>query len=212
MNIEQLKREWQQFDQRLTMSERLNEQLVLSILKERSRSRISRIRRESMLYLFLMTITLAFLVAILIGNPFDFKYFLQYVPYGLLASGVLAAILSLIKTLQRFSANINNVSLDVFLKQTIEGYEKNKKMEGWFGITIFCAGLLTVFSFLPKKLENKDVWTALGETAIMVAITLVIYLIAFKSGAFKNRKQEGFENDLKELNELKTLSSDLNSN
>lgn len=42
-----------------------------------------------------------------------------------------------------------------------------------------------------------------------MGIAVVIYIIAFKLGAFKNRKKEGFENDLKELNELKALSADL---
>lgn len=35
-----------------------------------------------------------------------------------------------------------------------------------------------------------------------MAATVVIYIVAFKLGAFKNRKKEGFENDLKELDAL----------
>jgi hypothetical protein len=31
-------------------------------------------------------------------------------------------------------------------------------------------------------------------------------------GAFKNRRKEGFENDLKELNELKAIAEDLGRN
>ncbi|HYF30171.1 MAG TPA: hypothetical protein VD993_03530 [Chitinophagaceae bacterium] len=212
MNIEQIKKEWQQFEQRLTLSQRLNEQLIMSMLKERSRSRVSKIRRDSSLYLLLMVINLGLITSIFIGNPFDFVYVFQYIPFGLLALGVVLAIISLVKTMRRFNVNLSNVSLDDFLKETILGYEKNKKIEGWFGLSMFCAGLLTVFSFLPKKLENKDLWTALGETAISLTITLVIYFIAFKAGAFKNKKREAFEQDLKELRELKAISSDLNSN
>jgi hypothetical protein len=43
-------------------------------------------------------------------------------------------------------------------------------------------------------------------------ITLLVYFIAFKLGAFKNRKKEGFENDWKELSELKAISSELERN
>lgn len=209
MNIDQMKTEWQLYNQKLELSQRLNEQLILSMLRERSRSRVSKIRRDNMILMILMVFNLIILAAIFAGNPFDFKYTLQYVPYGILAIGVLLALLSLIKSFKSFDVNMNNVRLDVFLKRTIDGYEKNKKMERWFGIIIFSAGVLTALSFLPKKLENKELWPALGETALSIGITLVIYFIAVKAGAFKNRNREGFENDLKELNELKAISSEL---
>ena len=209
MNIEELKTEWQQYNQKLALSQRLNEQMILGMLRERSRSRVSKIRQENAVYLVLMFLNLFFLGAIFAGNPFDFKYELQYIPYTILTVGVLLAIISLIKSLLSFNVNINNVNLDHFLKKTIEEFEKSKKMQRWFGMIIFSSGVLTAFSFLPKKLEHKALWQALGETAISIAITLAIYFIAFKLGAFKNRKKEGFENDLQELNELKNLSSEL---
>ncbi len=209
MNMDQLKTDWQRYNQKLELSQQLNEKLILSMIKERSRSRITKIRRDSVLFMILMTITLGFLTAIFAGNPFDFKYTLQYFPYAILATGVLLSILSLLKSLQNFNVNINNVSLDTFLKKIIDGYEKNKKMETWFGIIIMCAGALTALSFFPNKLENKPLLQALVETAVSMGVAVVIYFAAFKSGVFKNRKKEGFENDLKELNELKTLSSEL---
>jgi hypothetical protein len=180
------------------------------MLKERSKSRVSKIRRQHGIYMVLMVICFLFLAAILAGNPFDFKYKWQYIPYGFLAIGVLLAIVSLIKSIRSFSININNVSLDVSLKKIIEAYEKNKKIERLFGILIITAGTLTAFSFLPNKLEHKALWPALAETAISIIITLSIYFIAFKSGAFKNRNKEDFENDLKEWNELKNITSELN--
>lgn len=212
MDIEQLKTEWKQYNQKLALSQRLNEQVIHSMLRERSRSRVSKIRRDTVIYIILMLLNLVFFAGIFAGNPFDFRYAAQYIPYGLLTVGVLLAVVSLIKTLQRFNVNTNKVNLHSFLKTTIDEYEKNKKMESWFGMIIFSAGVLTVFSFLPKKLENKGLWPALGETAISIAITLAIYFIAFKLGAFKNRKKEGFENDLKELNELKAMASELKDN
>jgi hypothetical protein len=210
MNLEEIKTEWLQYNQRLQNSQRLNEKIILSMLKERSKSRVSKIRRQHGIYMVLMVICFLFLAAILAGNPFDFKYKWQYIPYGFLAIGVLLAIVSLIKSIRSFSININNVSLDVSLKKIIGAYEKNKKIERLFGILIITAGTLTAFSFLPNKLEHKALWPALAETAISIIITLSIYFIAFKSGAFKNRNKEDFENDLKEWNELKNITSELN--
>jgi hypothetical protein len=212
MNIEQLKTEWQHYNEKLSVSQRLNEKIIQTMIKERSRSRVSKIRRQTIMYMILMVFNLVLFVAIFAGNPFDFKYTVQYVPFGILTIGVLMAMYSLFKTLQRFNVNMNHVSLEHFLTSTIGEFEKNKKMETWFGSIIFAAGTLTVFSFLPKKLENKGLWPALAETALSIAITLVMYFVAYKLGAFKNRKKEGFENDLKELEELKAISSDLKEN
>lgn len=210
MNIDEIKTEWKQYSKKLEVSQRLNEHLILSMLKERSRSRVSKIRRNNTVYLVLMLLTLLFLVAIFAGNPFDFKYRLQYIPYGILFIGVFLAIISLVKSFKTFTTNINSVSLDNFLKRTIEEYDKNKKIERWFGVIIFSAGLLTAFSFLPKKLEHKEFWQAIGETAVSMLITIAIYFIAFKLGAFKNKNKGEFENDLKEWNELKNISMELN--
>jgi hypothetical protein len=212
MNIEELKNEWKQYDQKLALTERLNERLIQSMLRERSRSRISKIRRDCFIFMVLMFINLVLFAVIFAGNPFDFKYAVQFIPYGLLTIGVLLAIISLIKTLRRFKVNINTVNLHSFLIATISEYEKNKKMESWFGTIIFSGGLLTVFSFLPRKLENNGLWPALLDTAISLLITVAIYFIAFKLGAFKNRKKEGFENDLQELNELKAIASEFKEN
>lgn len=209
MNIDQLKTDWQRYNQKLELSQRLNEQLIHSMLKERSRSRIAKIRRDNILYMVLMMMNLVILAAIFAGNPFDFKYLLQYIPYGILTIGVLMAMVSLFKSLQSFNVNLNHVNLDAFLKKTIVEFEKNRKMERWFGIIIVFAGVLTGLSFLPHKLQNKPLGQALIETAVSMGIAVGIYIIAFKLGAFKNRKKEGFENDLKELKELKALAAEL---
>ena len=211
MTLDELKSPWQQYNQQLNASNKLNEQLLLSMIKERSTSRVSTIRRESFMLLLVLVLEMVFLIAIIIGNPFDFKYALQFIPYALLGIGVLIAIWTLLKMIKNFDVRITNDGLTGFLQKTINAYEKNRKAERWFGTIMFSAGVLTAFSFLPKKLEHKEFWPALGETGLSVLITILVYVIAFKLGAFKNRKKEGFENDWKELNDLKAISSELES-
>jgi hypothetical protein len=212
MTLEEIKTEWKRYDKKIAATQRLNGQLILSMLRERSRSRVATIMRNNRIYMGLMIINLVLLAAIFAGNPFDFKYTLQYFPYGIITMGVLLAILSLIKSMRSFTININTVNLDAFLRKTLQEYEKNKKIERWFGIMIFSGGITTALSFLPQKLEHKALLPALGETALSISITLVVYLLAFKAGAFKNRNKDAFESDLKEWNDLKQISSDLSHN
>ncbi|WP_295125355.1 hypothetical protein [uncultured Chitinophaga sp.] len=202
MELEELKSTWNRYEQQITSTQRLSERLITSMLQERSRSRVAGIRRENSLLLVYLVLLLGVLAAIFIGNPFDFTYGWQYIPYGLLCAGVMAAVARLVKNQRELNTNINTIGLAPFLSKVIKGYEKSARMETWFGLLMFTGGVATVFSFLPHKLQHKGLWPALGETAIGVGITLLIYFVAFKAGAFRNRKKEGFENDLRELNEL----------
>jgi NAD/NADP transhydrogenase beta subunit len=208
MNLDELKTAWIEYDQKLSISNRINEEILSGMIRDRSASRISRIRRSNFMLLTWMFIVLTFIIAIILGNPFDFKYSWQFIPYLVIGLGAFAAIGAILVTLRRFDVNLSTSNLSGFLASIIEGYEKNKLMERWFGIILFAAGALTVFSFLPKKLENKPLWPALGETGLMLLITLVIYFVAFKSGVFKNKAKQGFETDLNELNSLKKLKQE----
>ncbi len=209
MNLEELKSAWQVYDQKLQSSQAINEKIIMSMIKERSMSRVSRIERENMILILLMFLELFFLIAVFAGNPFDFEYFWQYVPYLLLLVGNLMAIAVLIKVYKSLKTEITDSNLSIFLKNIINFYEKNKKVEAWFGIIMFVSGCLTVFSFLPHKLTKKSLPTAIFDTLIPLFICIAIYFIAFKLGAFKNRKSEEFKKDLKELEKL---SSDLKGN
>jgi cytochrome c-type biogenesis protein CcmH/NrfG len=76
-------------------------------------------------------------------------------------------------------------------------------------VILLSVGLLVPFSFLPQKMERVGFWSALGDIVAMVAITLLLYFLAFKFGAFKNRHKIKLEKHLADWNELKRLSNDL---
>jgi hypothetical protein len=202
MELDELKSTWGRYEQQIAATQRISEKMITSMLQERSRSRVAGIRRENNLLLVYLVLLLGVMAAIFIGNPFDFTYGWQYIPYGLLCAGVIAAIVRLLGNQQDLNTDVHSTGLALFLQKVIRGYEKSAKMEAWFGWLMFAGGLATVFSFLPHKLQHKALWPALGETGIGVGITLLIYFVAFKAGAFRNRKKEGFEQDLRELNEL----------
>ncbi len=209
MNLEELKSAWQVYDKKLQLSQEINEKIIISMIKERSKSRVSRIRRENGFLTAVLFVELVFLGAVFMGNPFDFKYTVQYLPFMFLAIGILMALVVLLKNFKMLNVNITNTNLGSFLKNIIDQYEKNKQAEKWFGMIMLASGCLTVFSFLPHKLENKSLQTAIIDTIIPLAITLIMYFIAFKLGAFKNKKTDAFKEDLKELQEL---SLDLKEN
>ena len=202
MNLEELKSAWQVYDQKLTFSQKINEKIVFSMIRERSNSRLSKMKRENSLLLLFMFFEFFVLLAVLIGNPFDFVYLWQYIPFIFLLIGNLMAIVMLFKVYKMINVDITGIDLSSFLIRLIQSYERNKKAEGWFGAIMFVSGCLTVFSFLPHKLAQKTLSLALLDTLIPLLICILIYYFAFKLGAFKNKKSKEFKKDLQELQEL----------
>jgi hypothetical protein len=149
-----------------------------------------------------MFLELFFLIAIFAGNPFDFKYLWQYVPYFFILIGNVMAIFLLFRVYQILNIEMTDINLNSFLQNIIDTYERNKKAEGWFGIILFVSSCLTVFSFLPNKLATKSITEAMIDTAIPLVISVFIYWLAFKLGAFENRKSKEFKRDLVELDKL----------
>lgn len=209
MNLEELKSAWQVYDRKLQASQTINEKLIFSMIRERSNSRVSRIKRENTLLLLVMFLEFFFLMAVFAGNPFDFKYLWQYVPFLFISIGNLMAIIVLFSVYKMLKTDITDSNLTSFLKNIIETFEKNKKAEGWFGAIMFVSGCLTIFSFLPNKLVTKSLSMAIIDTLIPLAISVVIYAVAYKMGAFKNKKEIAFKND---LNELEKLQQELQEN
>lgn len=202
MNLDELKSAWKVYDQKLQASQVLTERMIVGIIKERSRSRVAQIKRENTFFFILMVVELVLLVAIFLGNPFDFIYPIQFVPYGFLGIGIIMAIVAIYRSNAIVNTDMNSTTLGAFLNHVIKEYEKNKKLEGWFGILMLTSGCLASLSFLPNKLQKQSLTSALIDTLIPIGVCLIIYYLAFKMGAFKNRKSEGFKEDLKELEEL----------
>ena len=67
---------------------------------------------------------------------------------------------------------------------------------------MLASGCLATLSFLPNKLARQDLTSALIDTLIPIGICLFIYFLAFRFGLFKNRKSDGFKEDLQELEAL----------
>ncbi|RYU95916.1 hypothetical protein [Emticicia agri] len=206
MNLDELKSAWQVYDQKLQNSQLLTERLIVGMIKERSKSRVAQIKRENTWFFVLMVFELLILGAIFVGNPFDFIYQVQFLPYIFLAIGIIMALVAIYRSNAIVNVDMNSTTLGAFLQHVIHEYEKNKKLEGRFGLLMLASGCMTVLSFLPKKLEKQDLVSALVDTLIPIGICLFIYYLAFRFGLFNNRKSEGFKEDLREL---ETLSREL---
>ena len=212
MELEELKTAWGLYDKRILSSQTITQKLIESMIKERSFSRVERLKKQYLGFFVLLIVEAGFMLAILFGNPFDFKYQIQFLPFLLLLTGIIVAFINLTRYYEKISQPLPNKNIGTYLKSILDFYEKNKTYEKWFGLILLSIGFLVPLSFLPPKIEKYGILKGLLDTAIPMAISLVLYFLAFKMGAFKKRHKENFKSDLEEYNELKEMSNELNDN
>lgn len=207
MELELLKKSWETVDRRMQLTSAFNKQLVESIIASRVSTTVDSIKRLYASFYVVLIIEIIALMGVLLGNPFDFQYKLQYFPYGLLLGGVIVAFFNLFN-ISRSIRNLSPVeSIGKYIKGIVSIYERNKRFEKWFGFIFFSIGLLVPFSFLPNKLQRMTWQGALLDTTIMIAVTLTMFILAVKLGLFRNKHKEKLEKELDEWNNLRTLAN-----
>lgn len=209
MELEELKTAWGVYDKKIMSTQTITQKLIESMIKERSVSRVERLKKQYYGFFVLLIIEAGFMLAILFGNPFDFKYQIQFLPFLLLLMGIIVAFINITQYYEKINTPIMDKNIGAFLKGILDFYEKNKTYEKWFGITLFSIGFLIPLSFLPPKIEKYGIQKGLLDTAIPMIISLILYFLAFKMGVFKKRDKENFKSDLEEYNELKGMSNEL---
>ncbi len=210
MTLDDFKASWQTFDVRLQSAQLLNQQLLNSMIGERSRSRMERVKRQHLLGGMASLFWLGVCAAILAGNPFDFRQALEYAPIVLLAA-CLAVLLGL--SINAYSelqkADFSRDNLFDALKHVVAVYQRSQHLLRYTVFTLFLAGLLFPLSFLPRKLERMSGLMATLDTLAPVGIALVLYAVAYTLGAFTDVHGKMFKRDLAELEELRALSEEM---
>jgi hypothetical protein len=211
MELELLKENWSNLETRIKASAAISEKLVDAIIRSRVMTTVDRIRRQYAGFYVVLITELVFLTALFLGNPFDFRYTLQYIPYVLITIGVLIAFVNLLSIHKSINKISPVISIGDYVKGIVSIYDRNRKFEKWFGTSLFAAALLVPFSFLPQKLDRMSAGHALLDTLIMISVSVVLFFVAVRLGAFRNRNKEKLERDLSEWQELKNLASGIES-
>jgi len=211
MNLDELKTAWQEYDRKLQTTQTINEKVIVSMIKERSSARYSKVRREYILGFIWMLICLFMGCAVLLGNPFDYDLRIQYAPTVIFCGCIIILLAAMIRAyldLQNITISHNN--LDVSLKKIIAVYERPQKFL-WYTVIVFLFTQVFLFplSFLPHSIERLGLWVALAERLIPISIAVLMLFIAHKLGAFKERHKNKFKEDLSELQELRSMSAEL---
>lgn len=205
MELELFRTSWEKLDKKLQSAALFNEKLLENIISTRVVTTVDKIKRLYLGFYLVLIVEIVFLIALFIGNPFDFKYKLQFLPYALLMTGVIVAFVNLISIDKAIRKLSPGVRIDHYLKSIVSIYEKNQRFEKWFGIIFLSVGLLVPLSFLPQRIERYGLMRGLLDQLIALTVVLGFYIAALKLGAFKNPYKDKLQRDLNEWNELRSL-------
>lgn len=214
MNLNDMKTAWQEYDEKLQSAQVLTEKLIHSMIKDRSCSRLVKVKRQYLMLLLFMIFWVLVDLAVLVGNPFDYTKVIEYVPIGIRFACMLVLIFALLRFVNSLSKiDINPDSLTVSLDKVIRILGKYEKPEKLLGVTLkvmlFSSAVLFPLSFLPRKVGSMGLLDGLVDTIIPIAIGITLIVVAQFFGAFKSRQGEKFQEDLNELTDLKKLSEEL---
>lgn len=213
MNLAELKSAWNAYDEKLKTVNSINEKIILSMIRERSGSRLSRIAN---LYRFSFVSNTAWILIIAIAlftNPFDFNHPVQYIPMAVVGLClIILTRLSVKSYMELQKVNMYSASLEVSLKKIIRIFEKPWKHIKRSLILMMVAAISFPLPFLPRAIKSAGLWSALAyELTPVIVVALVVYFIGAKTGLFKERYAGKFKTDLDELRELRSMSTELAS-
>src|SRR5687767_14041972 len=127
MELEALKKSWESLGKRMQNAAALNQKLVETIISSRIMTTVDKIKRLYAFFYLILAVEAVVLIAIFLGNPFDFKNKLQFIPYGLILIGVIITFFNLLyicRSIQKLSPEIR---IDHYLKGIVSVYDQKQR-------------------------------------------------------------------------------------
>jgi len=202
MNLEELKTSWKVLDERISASQKISEDLAVSILRNRSKSTVSKIQNQlKKLFLFFVGLFILF-ACILTGNPFDYSHWYEFIPattYILLLVAGLKIIIQEIFSINKIT--LNKANLRESLQAIIDlHYAYKAVMDKIWKISLLI-GFSMAISLMVRNFEKygflKSGFLILGN-ALIVMIVYRLTKTIFKQVPDKNLDE--LTMDLQELN------------
>lgn len=202
MNLEELKSEWAGLSLQLETTQRLQMTVLKSVLNEKSHSRIQRLKSRTLFFIVVFLLELLAIGSVFLGNPFDFIYTWQYVPFIFMALAVAAALSKMISRYQALRKSYNDEPVEAYLKRIITYYEKNHQAEKWLRYSFLVIGLSMPMALISPNLFEINSGKFIKSFGLFTAITLLLYFVVSKVGLFKNMIVNDLELDMKILHEI----------
>ena len=203
MNLDELKTAWLEYDSRLQATEEINHKIIVSMIKERSVSRTARIQNRYGVMLALFLFYSVCFPAAIVGNVFDYKTVIEFVPLILLTLACFTMVFFLLKARAKLKqVELEEWNLQQALEQIIVVYVKYRQILRSAVVITQVASVMTILSFLPRRIQGNGFWQGILSLLVPCVIVLVCLYVMRKRGGKVEDIEKGFRSDLAELKEL----------
>ncbi|WP_234733653.1 hypothetical protein [Tellurirhabdus bombi] len=207
MELDELKASWRVYDEKISRQQQLNEQMFLSMIKDRSKSNLAKMGQKIRLAGTIMVGTILFFTAAILGNPFDFTNWYSYVPMVLyLVLGLFALVIIVKEHRQLNQVNLSRENLRDSLAKVIQSHEQTQRILGKVWLLFMVAGFLLGVALVSRNFDAYGMAKTVTFLGLQVGIILVLYGLAkWVFRAFEDPQAEALKESLKELDQLKQL-------
>lgn len=204
MDLDELKMNWKMLDNKFSATQKLTEQMVFSMIKEQSKSTVTKIKNKLIRASFFFAGLLLLFVAILSGNPFDYVHWFEFTPavlYTFLVFVALKIIFQEISNIQKITLTKSN--LRESLQDIIALQERFKiVMDNVWKISIVI-GFLFGISLMVRNFEQYELFKSALMVAGFAAIVFAMFVMA--KSIFKKLPDENQEELKMNLAELDSI-------
>lgn len=204
MNLDELKLNWKTLDDKLSSTQKLTEQMVFSIVRQQSKSTVTKIENKLKRTSFFFVGILILFSAILAGNPLDYVSIYEFIPvilYTFLVFAALGIIFKELISIQKITLTQSN--LRESLQQIITLQERFKiVMDTVWKISVGI-GFLFGISLMVRTFEKYGLF----KSALMVScFTLfVLAMFTFAKSIFRKLPDPNTEELKLKLAELDSI-------
>ncbi len=210
MNLDDLKETWKSMNERIDRDEAFLKKTAEIQFRSKGENRLRQIRQRNVILVGIFFLEMLFLLAVLLGNPFDFVYFWQYIPVVLLLTLVCTGFGRSVFNLRGIvKLHANHQMLD-FLENAAHFFDQTERFNQWFRISFLGSGILTVLSFIPNLTRHREFTAVIPFLLLWVALSWGMYWLIFKSGWVSISSAQKFRQEATEWQTLKALLKETN--
>jgi len=205
MNLDELKTAWQEYDSRLAATEEINQKVIVSMIRERSVSRIARIRRRYMEMICLFLFYVVCLTCCFFGNPFDYTSPAQYLLLAALTSSCIVMAIFLFRARRALKKiSLDRQNLQEALVQVLAVYAKYRKSFKYTIILTFCCSVSLSLSHIIVQIPESGISAAIISLLAFCVVMVFAYYYGGKKPEWPNlgEEEKGLRADIEELRDF----------
>lgn len=204
MDLDEFKATWQAYDQKLDSTQRLSQQVLGIVQRNRSRSTIDKMIREVRLPGAILLALVLFFSAVIVGNAFDYTRWVHYVPaicYVIIAGTGLYFLMRHNNQLRR--ATLHTHDLHHTLTELIRLRTRHSTLMKWVWMLAMLAGSLIMLPIIARKFSPENWVYFLLIGLLPIGITALSIGLASLAGMFTDPYLDELREQVEELEELR---------